>query len=58
MVDAIALNSGEEPAENAVRDAIAADPGLTARQRTLCEIDESFVARAWPAVSPARRRAK
>jgi transcriptional regulator with XRE-family HTH domain len=45
---------GEEPAENAVLGAIAADPRLTARQRTaLKEVYQAFVG-----ASPrARRRA-
>jgi transcriptional regulator with XRE-family HTH domain len=43
---------GAEPADNAVLDAIAADPKLTARQRkALAEIYESFVAS-----SPSGRR--
>jgi transcriptional regulator with XRE-family HTH domain len=38
---------GEEPEDNAVLDAIAGDPRLTARQRTtLREVYESFVATA------------
>ncbi len=50
---------GEEPTENAVLEAIAADPRLTARQRTaLREIYESFVAGAPPAGGATRRRAK
>ena len=50
---------GEEPAENAVLEAIAADPRLTARQRTaLREIYESFVAGAPPAGGSTRRRTK
>jgi transcriptional regulator with XRE-family HTH domain len=43
---------GAEPEENAVLEAIAVDPGLTARQRkALAEIYESFVAS-----SPTRKR--
>ena len=43
---------GSEPEANAVLDAIAVDPHLTARQRkALAEIYESFVAS-----SPARKR--
>src|SRR3984885_11014656 len=43
---------GTEPEENAVLDAIAVDPRLTARQRkALAEIYESFVAS-----SPPRKR--
>lgn len=43
---------GEEPEDNAVLDAIAIDPRLTARQRkALAEIYESFVAS-----SPAGKR--
>jgi transcriptional regulator with XRE-family HTH domain len=46
---------GEEPEDNAVLDAIAADPRLTARQRTaLRETYEAFVSSS-PRTSSTRR---
>ena len=46
---------GEEPEDNAVLDAISADPRLSARQRTaLREVYEAFVASS-PRVTPDSR---
>ena len=51
------VKPGEEPEENAVLDAIAADPRLSARQRAaLREVYEAFVAGA--PVSGGRRRSR